>query len=353
MHSSRQVLFDLPSQADTTGPASSPTLGVPARMRAVVLPRYGSADVLRLEERDVSAPAPGQVLVRVKAASVNSADWRVMRADPWLVRLMMGLTKPRSDRLGADFAGIVVAVGEGVEHLKADDEVFGDVSSQGFGSYAEYLLAEAESVVVKPVSLTFEQAAAVPMAASTALEGVRDVAQIAAGQRVLVNGASGGVGSFAVQLAKHYGAEVHAVCHSQKTDMVERLGAGRVIAYDKEDVTRGDTHYDVILDAAACRSFRAYRRILNPSGVYVLVGGAMMPLLEVATVGRIVSLFSKQRFRNYLSMPKREKLMSVKELIEAGEIEPAVDRTFALDQVPDALRYFESRQVRGKVVISV
>jgi NADPH:quinone reductase-like Zn-dependent oxidoreductase len=266
---------------------------------------------------------------------------------------MMGLTKPRSDRLGADFAGIVVAVGEGVEHLKADDEVFGDVSSQGFGSYAEYLLAEAESVVVKPVSLTFEQAAAVPMAASTALEGVRDVAQIAAGQRVLVNGASGGVGSFAVQLAKHYGAEVHAVCHSQKTDMVERLGAGRVIAYDKEDVTRGDTHYDVILDAAACRSFRAYRRILHPSGVYVLVGGAMMPLLEVATVGRIVSLFSKQRFRNYLSMPKREKLMSVKELIEAGEIEPAVDRTFALDQVPDALRYFESRQVRGKVVISV
>ncbi|MCB9762084.1 MAG: NAD(P)-dependent alcohol dehydrogenase [Alphaproteobacteria bacterium] len=326
---------------------------LPSTSRAVVFPRYGGPDVLQHVERPLPTPAADEVLIAVRAASVNAADWHLMRADPWLMRLMTGLVRPKSPALGADVAGVVVAAGPEVQRLKVGDAVMGDLSDQGFGAFAEYVCARETHLVALPRGLSFEQAAAVPMAGVTALKGVQEVAGVKAGQRVLVLGASGGVGAFAVQLARHLGAEVTAVCSTEKVDAVRRLGAARVVDHRVQDVTRLDERFDVILDAAAYRSFLAYRRILSEDGVYVMVGGALGTLLQLALLGPILSRLGGQRFANYLSVPDHAALSTLAELLAAGAIVAPVDRSYPLAQVPDAIRALEARRVTGKLVITI
>ncbi|MFP2924003.1 NAD(P)-dependent alcohol dehydrogenase [Pyxidicoccus sp. 3LG] len=323
-------------------------------MKAIVCPRYGSPDVLRLEEVEKPVPRDDEVLIEVRAASVNAADWHLMRGDPYLMRLAMGFRAPKFAILGADVAGRVVAVGRNVTRLQPGDEVFGDISDCGFGAFAEYVCARDKGLLPKPANLTFEQAAAVPMAAVTALKGLRDVGRLQAGQRVLVNGASGGVGSFAVQLAKALGAEVTGVCGTGKQDMVRALGADHVIDYTREDVTRKNGHpYDLILDAAAYRSIFDFKPALSPTGVYVLAGGSTGALFQVMLLGPLFSSAKGRKFRNYLSVPNLEHLTFVKELLEAGKVVPYIGQRFPLNEVPDAIRHLEARRTRGKVVITM
>ncbi|MFY0563798.1 NAD(P)-dependent alcohol dehydrogenase [Archangium lansingense] len=321
-------------------------------MKAIVCPRYGSPDVLRLEEVDTPAPRDDEVLIAVRAASVNAADCHLMRGEPLIMRLAMGLRGPKYAILGADVAGRVVSVGKNVTRFQPGDEIFGDISDCGFGAFAEYVCAREAKLLPKPANLTFEQAAAVPMAAVTALEGLRGAGGLQAGQRVLILGASGGVGSFAVQLAKALGAEVTAVCGTGKQDMVRSLGADHVIDYTREDVTRTGHPYDLILDAAAYRSIFDFKRALSPTGTYVLAGGSTGSLFQAMLLGPLVSSSKGRKFRNYLSMPNREHLTFVKELLEAGKVVPFIDRSFPLSEVPDAIRHLEARRTRGKVVIT-
>ncbi|MCY1021603.1 NAD(P)-dependent alcohol dehydrogenase [Pyxidicoccus sp. MSG2] len=322
-------------------------------MKAIVCPRYGPPDVLRLEEVEKPAPRDDEVLIAVRAASVNAADWHLMRGDPYLMRLAMGFRGPKFAILGADVAGQVVAVGKNVTRLRPGEEVFGDISDCGFGSFAEYVCAREAKLLPKPANLTFEETAAVPMAAVTALEGLRGAGRIQAGQHVLIHGASGGVGSFAVQLAKALGAEVTAACGSGKQDMVRALGADHVIDYTREDVTRNGHAYDLILDAAAYRSIFDFKRALSPTGTYVVAGGSTGSLFQAMLLGPLRSSSKGRKFRNYLSMPNRENLTFVKELLEARKVVPFIDRRFPLSDVPDAIRHLEARRTRGKLVIAM
>jgi NADPH:quinone reductase-like Zn-dependent oxidoreductase len=265
-------------------------------MKAVVYDSYGPSEVLRL--KDVAKPSPkdNEVLVRVYAASVNAADWRMMRADPFLVRLYAGLLKPtKFQTLGADIAGRVEAVGKNVHQFHPGDEVFGDVFASGFGGFAEYKCASESELVLKPANISFDEAAAVPLAALTALHGLRDKGQIQPGQKVLINGASGGVGTFAVQLAKYFGAEVTAVCSTGKVDLARSLGADHVIDYTQEDFTRSGRQYDLILAANGNRSIFDYKRVLTSKGAYVMAGGNTGQLFQVLLLGPLISLFGKQK----------------------------------------------------------
>ncbi|MCP3140321.1 NAD(P)-dependent alcohol dehydrogenase [Pyxidicoccus xibeiensis] len=322
-------------------------------MKAIVCPRYGSPDVLRPEEVETPVPRDDEVLLAVRAASVNAADAHLMRGEPFVMRLALGLRRPRFPILGSDVAGRVVAVGKSITQLQPGDEVFGDISDCGFGAFAEYVCAREKGLLPKPANLTFEQAAAVPMAAVTALHGLRDIGRIQAGQRVLVHGASGGVGSFAVQLARSFGAEVTGVCGTGKQDMVRALGADHVIDSTREDVTRNGKQYDLIFDAAAYRSLFDFKRALSPTGVYVLAGGSTGSLFQTLLLGPLFSSSRGRKFRGFLSTPNRESLTFIKELIEAGKVVPFVDRQFPLSEVPDAIRHLEARRTRGKVVITM
>jgi NADPH:quinone reductase-like Zn-dependent oxidoreductase len=317
-------------------------------MKAIVHDRYGPPDVLRLEEVPTPVPGDGDVLVRVHAASVNAGDWHLMRADPFLVRLMFGgLLRPRHRILGADVAGRVEAVGRDVKGLREGDEVFGDLSACGFGAFAEYACVPEAALAPKPSNLTFEEAAAVPLAATAALQGLRDKGRIRAGQRVLVNGASGGVGTFAVEIAKAFGAPVTGVCGPGNLDMVRSIGADRVIDYTREDYTRGGERYDLILDAAAFRSVLDCRRALAPEGVYVMVGGSTARMFQTMFLS---PLFPRMRF--LASKASRADLLFLKGLAEAGRLKPVIDRRYALAHVSDAIRYVEQGHARGKVVIT-
>lgn len=323
-------------------------------MRAVVAPRYGSPDVLRLE--DVERPAPGddEVLIEVHAAGVNAADWHLLRADPPLVRLMgFGLLRPKDVIPGADVAGRVDAVGRDVTLFEPGDPVYGDLSASGHGAFAEYVCAPEDELAPKPSRLTFEEAAAVPLAAVTALQGLRDEGGIEAGQTVLITGASGGVGTFAVQIAKSHGAEVTGVCSAEKADLVRSVGADHVIDYSREDFAGGGRRYDLILDAGGYRSIRDCRRALRPDGTYVFVGGANRRLFEAMLLGPVLSAVDGRTMRSLMAEPDRDDLLAVGELIEAGEVTPAIDRRFPLEAVPEAIRYLESGQARGKVVVTV
>jgi NADPH:quinone reductase-like Zn-dependent oxidoreductase len=321
-------------------------------MKAIVLTKYGPPEVLQFTEADKPVPQDDEVLVKVHATSANAGDWHLMRADPWLIRLMFGLRKPKVRILGADAAGRVEVVGKNVTQFQPGDEVFADVSSHGFGGFAEYVCAPENAWVIKPANVTFEQAAAVPSAAVTALQGLRDKGRIQAGQQVLINGASGGVGSFAVQIAKAFGAEVTAVCSTNKMDMVRALGADHVIDYTREDCTKNGKLYDLILDAAAFRSVAAYRRVLTLQGTYVLVGGSLGRLFQVMWLSLWASR-KGMKFTNYLVNPNKDDLSFVKQLLEAGKVTPAIDRCYPLSETADAIRHIESRAVKGKVVIAV
>lgn len=323
-------------------------------MRAIVYNSYGPSDVLQLKDVEKPTPKGNEVLVKVFAASVNAADWRMMRADPFLVRLYAGLSKPtRFQTLGADIAGRVEAVGKSVRQLHPGDEVFGDVFASGFGGFAEYKCANECELVLKPANISFEEAAAVPLAALTALHGLRDKGQIQLGQRVLINGASGGVGTFAVQLAKYFGAEVTAVCSTGKVELARSLGADHVIDYTREDFTRSGMQYELIFAANGNRSIFDYRRVLSPKGAYVMAGGNTGQLFQALLLGPLISLFGKQRMGSLTSTPNQKDLQFMKELLESGKIKPVIDRRYPLSEVPEAIRYVEEGHAKGKVVIVV
>lgn len=323
-------------------------------MKAIVQTEYGSPDVLSLKEVDKPAVKDNGVLVRVHASSVNAADWHLMRGTPFIARLAFGLRKPKFKTLGIDVAGRVEAVGQNVTQFRPGDDVFGDISECGFGGFAEYVCVPQDALAIKPENISFEQAAAVPGAALTALHALCKSGQIQAGQRVLINGASGGVGSFAVQIAKAFGAEVTAVCSTKKVDMVRSIGADRVIDYTQTDVTKTGQPYDLILDAAAYRSVFDYLPILTRTGTYVLIGGSTTRLFQVILfLGPLISLISRRKVKCVVLTPNQADLIILRDLLEAGKIVPWIDRRYNLSEVPAAIRYLEQRQVVGKVAISV
>lgn len=322
-------------------------------MKAIVYHDYGSPDVLQLQEIEKPVAADNEVLIKVRAASVNPLDWHFMRGTPYIVRIVMtGLSKPKNPRLGVDVAGQVEAVGSTVTHLKPGDEVFGTCR----GAFAEYVSTPASNLVIKPNNVTFEQAAAVPIAAFTALQGLRDKGKIQPGQKILVNGASGGIGTFAVQIAKSFGAEVTGVCSTRNADMVRSIGADRVIDYTQEDFTKSEQRYDLIFDAVGNHSLSARRRVLSPKGICVMAGGPsgrwQMGLAN--TIKALVwSQFSNRKLTGLLAKSTKEDLTILQNLMETGKVTPVIDRHYSLSEVPEAIRYLEEGHARGKVVITV
>jgi NADPH:quinone reductase-like Zn-dependent oxidoreductase len=321
-------------------------------MKAMVQDRYGLPDALALEEIDQPVVAGGEVLVRVHAAAVNVSDWLTLRGRPYVARLAFGLRRPKTRVRGIDVAGHVVEVGRLVQRLRPGDEVFGWCQ----GSFAEYACAGEDSLVAKPAGLTFEHAAAVPVAAATALRNLRDVGRVRPGQRVLVNGAAGGVGTFAVQIARSLGAEVTGVCSTRNVDLVRSIGADQVVDYTREDFTRAERRYDLVLDNVMNHSLSDCRRALTPEGTLLLNNGTgggrwIGPLGRMLTT-LLVSSFARQRLR-LARLPRKEDLPALKELIEAGKLRPVIDRTYPLGDVPEALRHLGTGHARGKVVITV
>ncbi len=321
-------------------------------MKAIVYERYGPPDVLQFKEVEKPTPKDEEVLIKVHAASVNALDWRLMRAKPFMIRLMgFGLLKPKRTILGVDVAGRVEAVGRKVKQFQAGDEVFGDISGTGSGGFAEYACARENALALKPASTTFEEVAAVPLAAVTALQGLRDKGQIKRGHKVLVNGASGGVGTFAVQIAKSFGAEVTAVCSTRNLDMARSIGADQVIDYTKENFTKSGKRYDLIFAANGYYPISAYKRALSPKGIYVLAGGSMAQFYQAILLGPWISMTGSKKIVNFVTQPTQMDLVFIKELLEAGKVVPVIDRRYPLSEVAEAIRYLEKGHARGKVVI--
>jgi len=317
-------------------------------MKAIVYTEYGSADVLQLKEVERPAPKDNEVLVKIYASSANAADWHLMRAEPFLARLENGLLKPKNTKLGSDVAGRVEAVGRNVKQFQAGDDVFGGMPLNELGSFAEYVCANEEALALKPARLTFEQAAAVPLAAFTALQGLRDKGQIQQGQKVLINGASGGVGTFAVQIAKSFGTEVTGVCSTRNMDMVRSIGADHVIDYTKEDFTQNGQRYDLIFDAVGNRSVSDYQRALRPNGICSVAG-----FTSLSRLFQVMLLGGKKVGLMETAKANKNDLVIIKELLESGKVTPVIDRTYSLREVPAAIRYLEKGRAQGKVVITV
>ncbi|MGA8276006.1 MAG: NAD(P)-dependent alcohol dehydrogenase [Thermoplasmata archaeon] len=319
-------------------------------MKAIVFERYGPPEVLQLKEVERPIPKDNEVLVEVHAAAVNPFDWHRMRASPFLVRMGGGFRKPKDPRLGADVSGRVEAVGRAVTRLKPGDEVFGFAH----GSFGEYATAAEDDLATKPANLSFDVAAAAPMAALTALKGLHDQGHVQPGQKVLINGASGGVGSFAVQIAKSYGAEVTGVCSTRNLELVRSIGADHVIDYSREDFTRSGPEYDLILDAVGNHSVSQYKRALRPGGTGVVVGfTSMLRLMRVILRGKLTSKSASKSVRMMMMRPVPEDRATLAELLGSGKVVPLIDRRYPLAQVPEAIRYLEQGHARGKVVITV
>jgi NADPH:quinone reductase-like Zn-dependent oxidoreductase len=322
-------------------------------MKAIVQEKYGSPEVLSIGEVDRPAPGDDEVLVRVHASSVTHGDLVSMTGLPYLGRLVLGLRRPRHEVPGRDVAGEVEAVGANVTWFQPGDEVYGEVASGGF---AEYALVPENLLCQKPANLTFEQAAAVPWAANTALQGLRDRGGIGRGQNVLINGASGGVGTFAVQIAKAFGAEVTGVCSTRNAELVRSIGADHVVDYTQEDFTRSDRRYDLVFDLAGNHSLAELRRVLSPGGTLVL--SSSRGSRWFGPMGRLIGAlvlapFVRQNLRTYVARPSRQNLAELKEMVESGRITPAIDRTYPLGEVPEAMRYFSEEHARAKIVITV
>ena len=320
-------------------------------MKAIVWTKYGSPDVLHLGEAEKPTPKDNEVLIKVHAASINSWDWELLRGKPFVNRLLFGLLKPKII-LGCDIAGRVVAIGKNVKQLQPGDDVFGDISGCGWGGFAEYVCARDNALALKPASMTFEEVAAVPQAALLALQGLRDKGQIQPGQKVLINGAGGGAGTFAVQIAKSFGAEVTGVDSTRKLDMMRSIGADQVIDYTQEDFTKNGQRYDLILDVAAYHSIFDYKRALSPKGIYVMVGGSTARIFQVMFLGPWISMTGSKKMGILMHKPNKD-LAFIKELLEAGKVVPVIDRRYPLSEVAEALRYFGKGHAKGKVVITV
>ena len=322
-------------------------------MKAIVYHTYGSPDVLELKEVAKPTPKDNEVLVKVHAASVNSWDWDLLRGKPFLARLVGGgVFKPKYQILGADIAGRIEAVGRNVRQFQPGEEVFGDLSGGSWGGFAEYVCAHENAVLLKPARMTFEEAAAVPQAALLALQGLRDKGQIKPGQKVLINGAGGGVGTFAVQIAKACGAEVTGVDSTRKLDLLRSLGADQVIDYTQADFTNNGQRYDLILDVVASRSIFAYKRALRPKGMCVIIGGSLATIFQALLLGPWISLTGRKKV-GLLIYKQNKDLVFMKELLEAGKVVPVIDRRYPLREVAEALRYFGEGHVKGKVVITL
>jgi NADPH:quinone reductase-like Zn-dependent oxidoreductase len=317
-------------------------------MKTIIYTEYGSPDVLQLKEVAKPAPKDNEVLVKIYAASANAADWHLMRAEPFLARLENGLLKPKNTKLGADIAGRVEAVGRNVTQFQAEDEVFGGLPLNELGGFAEYVCANEDAVALKPARLTFEQAAAVPLAAFTALQGLRDKGQIQSGQKVLINGASGGVGSFAVQIAKSFGTEVTGVTSTRNLDLVRSIGADHVFDYTQEDFTQNGQRYDLIFDAVGNRSVSDYQRALSPNGLCAVAG-----FTSLSRMFQIMLLGGKKVGMMETAKGNKKDLLFIKELLEAGKVVPVIDRCYPFSDVADAIRYLETGHAQGKIVITV
>ena len=326
-------------------------------MKAVVYTKFGPPDVLEI--RDIKKPVPNddQVLVKVHAASVNPYDWHLIRGTPYIMRAMMaGLRKPKDPRVGVDYAGTVEAVGKNVTQLKPGDEVFGNRT----GAFAEYVCVRADrAVALKPANITFEQAAGVPVAGLTALQGLRDKGKVQPGQKVLINGASGGVGTFAVQIAKSLGADVTGVCSGRNVDLVRSLGADHVIDYTKEDFTKGNQRYDVILDNVGTQPLSGFRRALKPEGICVMIGGGgpnegnWVGPMSRPIKAMLMSPFISQKMGMMMAQGNKDDLNAIANLMQSGKVKPVIDRTYPLSEIREAIRYLEQGHARGKVIITV
>jgi NADPH:quinone reductase-like Zn-dependent oxidoreductase len=339
------------STNDCNRNAATPTNPI----KAVRYCDYGSPDVVKLEEIEKPVPSENQVLIKVRAASLNALDIYLIRGS-WLGRLMFGLRKPKDIRLGRDVAGQVEAVGKNVTQFKPGDEVFGTCR----GALAEYACASERALVMKPPNVSFEQAASLPVAGQTALQGLRDQGKIQAGHKVLINGATGGVGTFAVQIAKAFGAEVTAVCSTRNVDLVRSIGADHVIDYTKEDFTKSDQRYDVIFDNVCNHSFTERRRVLNPKGICVLAGMGGAGVKGGQSVGRVVGIFAArglssfvdQKFAQYITKLSKQDLTLLADFIQQGKLRPVIERTYKLDDAPEAFRYLNEGHARGKLLIA-
>ncbi|MCB9423162.1 MAG: NAD(P)-dependent alcohol dehydrogenase [Ardenticatenaceae bacterium] len=319
-------------------------------MKAIVHTKYGSPDFLKLKEMEKPVPGDGDVFVKIQAASINYGDKALVKGEPFLVRLMgYGLLKPKHAIPGGDIAGRVEAVGSSVTQFQPGDTVFGDIGECGFGAYAEYVAVPEDALVLKPDNLTFEEAAAVPQAAVVALQGLRDKGQIQPGQKVLINGASGGVGTFAVQIAKALGAEVTAVCSTKNLDLVRSIGADHVIDYNQEDFTKSEQRYDIIFDIVANHSVSDYMRVLTPQGNYVACAFNATSLF----LGPFLSKKDGKKASSLVHKPNRKDLVFMKELLEAGQVVPVIGKRFPLGEVADGMRWLENGRHRGKVVITM
>lgn len=334
-----------------TGASTAPT-----KMKAMYTTVYGApAEVLSFQDVDKPLPAANEVLIRVVSASTHAGDWHLIRGTPFFIRLLFGRpTKPTIHIPGSDMSGVVEAVGTDVTEFKVDDEVFGDLSESGFGAFAEYVCAPSSALVKKPPNVSFQQAAASPASCFAALQALKDVADVKEGQKVLVNGATGGVGSFSVQIAKAFGAEVTAVGHTDKLDMLREIGADHVIDYTEVDVTtQTGEKYDVVVDAAAYRSPTVFLPIMNPNATYVMIGGSTARFMQMMFLGAWISATRSQKATFLESKPKKKDLLVIQEMLANGKIKPFIDRTYNLTEVPEAIGCLENRQVKGKVVINM
>jgi len=319
-------------------------------MKAIVYHKYGSPDVLKLEEVAKPIPKDDEVLIKVHASSINDWDWGLLRGKPFANRLPY-LLKPKMSILGSDIAGQIETVGKNVKKFSPGDEVFGDLCGGSWGCYAEYVCARENAIMLKPASMTFDEAAAIPQAALLALQGLRK-GKIQPGQKVLINGAGGGAGSFAVQMAKSFGAEVTGVDSTEKLNIMRSIGADKVIDYTKEDFTKNGQRYDFILDFAAHHSVFDYKRALSPKGIYVMVGGATARIFQVMFLGPLISMTGSKKMGLLIHKPNKD-LAFIIELFEAGKVKPIIDRRYPLSEVAEALRYLGEGHAQGKVVISL
>ncbi len=323
-------------------------------MKAIVYTKYGPPDVLQLKEIAKPIPKDNEVLIKIHAVSLNAKDWRLMRAKPFIARLMgAGLLKPKQQILGMDVAGQVEAVGSNVNQFQPGDEVYGDLTPCGMGGFAEYVCATEDALVLKPASITFEEAAAVPLAAVSALQGLRDNGKIQPGQKVLINGAGGGVGTFAVQIAKSFGAEVTGVCSTRNLDMVRSIGADHVIDYTKEDFTKSGQRYDLILAVNGYHPIFDFKRALSPEGIYVMIGGSNAQMFQAMLLGPWISMIGSKKMGILIAKANKDDLAVLNELLEAGKVKPVIDRRYPLSEVAEAIRYLEEGHAQGKVIITV